>query len=54
MAVRLFFCSVCGHKLRFGASRCPVCGRVTPFGNHIWPYTAGVVILAVLFVLAQR
>lgn len=53
MAIRVFYCSVCGHKLRFGSSRCPVCGRVTPLANHYWPYALGIGVIVLFFLAAS-
>jgi hypothetical protein len=37
--IRLFYCDICGHKLRFGSERCPVCGKAAPLANQKWLYT---------------
>ncbi len=43
--IRLFYCSICGHKLRLGAERCPVCGKSAPIVNHGWLYTVSALTL---------
>ena len=35
MAIRLFRCRDCGHRLRYGARNCGKCGHPTPDQNQV-------------------
>ncbi len=46
MALRLFSCSNCNHRLRFGQTKCSRCYSDTPMSNR-W----SVIILGALMIL---
>lgn len=50
--MRLFRCKICGHKMRFGRSRCGNCLRRTPPWNRTSTYliVAAIAIFAYIFV----
>lgn len=49
--LRLFTCATCGHKLRFGASRCGQCWQPSPLYNQTRFYItlAGAVVVGSLY-----
>lgn len=52
MATRVFRCGKCGHKLRFGVSRCGYCLAHTPILNRRSTYEVLAVVVVALIVLA--
>lgn len=48
-AIRIFRCKRCGHKMRYGASRCGSCGGPTPHINRDWlPFGIGVAVFMLI------
>lgn len=45
MIIRIFTCSNCGHKLRFGRSYCGYCRKPTNMLNRTSTYVIGAVVL---------
>lgn len=43
---RVFVCGDCGHRLRFGGSRCTICGARTRLLNRRWVWM-GVALLLI-------
>ena len=50
--MRVFTCGSCGHKMRFGRSRCGNCLRRTPAWNRrsLYLIVAALAVFAYLFV----
>ena len=53
--LRLISCKTCGHKLRFGASRCGQCWQPSPLINQTGFHmaAAGATVLIALYVFAN-
>ena len=50
MAVRIFKCKDCGHRMRYGADYCGMCGHPAPEKNQIGFLLVPLAALVVLFV----
>jgi len=48
---RFFTCRFCGHKLRYGASRCGACHQPTQVLNRRWPLAVAIPLVAFLVLL---
>lgn len=48
MALRLFRCGDCGHRLRYGAANCGKCGHPTPEKNRVEFIAYPVLVLIVM------
>jgi hypothetical protein len=47
MALRVFTCRECGHRMRYGARRCGNCYAPTPGSNRVRTLILGLGLLAV-------
>ena len=47
---RFFYCTACGHKLRFGADRCGSCRRPTPLSNRYATYGVALALIIALLI----